>query len=58
MQLRESDPISQQAYIAELYRRYWLMILSDVLQHVPTREDAEDVLHEQKRIHPRNRLCR
>jgi RNA polymerase sigma factor (sigma-70 family) len=46
MQLRESKPISQQAYIAELYQRYWLMILSDVLHHVPSREDAEDVLLE------------
>ena len=46
MQPRGSQLAGQHPYIAELYQRYWLMILTDVLQHVPSREDAEDVLLE------------
>ena len=46
MQPRGSQQEGQHPYIAELYERYWLMMLTDVLQHVPSREDAEDVLLE------------
>lgn len=46
MQVRGSEPILEQGFISDLYQRYWLMILSDVLQLVPSREDAEDVLLE------------
>lgn len=49
MHVRGNEPdeqVSKQEFIADLYQRYWLMILSNVLQLVPSREDAEDVLLE------------
>jgi RNA polymerase sigma factor (sigma-70 family) len=32
--------------IAELYNRYWLTILIAIRQHIPSREEAEDILLE------------
>jgi len=46
MQLQRSQSLHDRLPIGDLYQRYWLMILTDVLSHVPSQQDAEDVLLE------------
>lgn len=46
MQQLRSRSTSEHSLIADLYQRYWLLLLSNILQQITSREDAEDVLLE------------
>ena len=46
MQLERDQSLHDQQFITDLYQRYWLMLLMNILAHVPSQQDAEDVLLE------------
>ena len=46
MQQLRSRSTPEHTSIAELYQRYWLILLSNIRQQVSTQEDGEDILLE------------
>jgi len=60
MQLQRSQSLHDRLPFADLYQRYWLMILTDVLSHVPSQQDAPgyfispSLLHEAQYNESRN----